>query len=59
MSEKVMMDLNFSPLLLISGLLLSGCAHYPVNAPLPAADPRAGYRFQNAAPKPIPMAWRL
>jgi NTE family protein len=31
--------------------LLSGCAHYPVNAPLPAVDHRAGYRFQNVAPQ--------
>ena len=38
--------------LLISVLLISGCAHYPVNAPLPAVDNRTGYRFQNVAPKP-------
>lgn len=35
---------------LVSALLISGCAHYPVNAPLAAVDPHAGYRFQNAAP---------
>ena len=40
-----------SILLLISVLLISGCAHYPVNAPLPAVDNRAGYRFQNVAPQ--------
>ena len=32
-------------------LLASGCAHYPVNAPLSRAGSRAGYRFQNAAPQ--------
>jgi len=32
-------------------LLLSGCAHPPVNAPLPTADSRAGYRFQNTTPR--------
>jgi NTE family protein len=29
-------------------LLVSGCAHYPVNAPLAGVNPRVGYRFQNA-----------
>jgi NTE family protein len=29
-------------------LLLSGCAHYPVNAPLTAVKPAAGYRFETA-----------
>ena len=28
-------------------LLLGGCAHYPVNAPLTRAAPEAGYRFNN------------
>ncbi len=28
-------------------LLLRGCAHYPVNAPLAAVDARSGYCFQN------------
>jgi NTE family protein len=32
-------------------LLLSGCAHYPVNAPLPAGYSYTGYRFQNVAPQ--------
>jgi hypothetical protein len=31
----------------LSALLASGCAHYPVNAPLAAVDARSGYRFQN------------
>ena len=30
-------------------LTTSGCAHFPVNAPLATVDPRAGYRFRNAA----------
>ena len=34
-------------LLLVLALLISGCAHYPVNAPLAAVDARRGYRFQN------------
>lgn len=38
-------------LLLTLTLLVSGCAHRPVNAPLPTADACAGYRFQNAAPQ--------
>ena len=46
------MKLKYSPpLLLTLALLASGCAHYPVNAPLPTAGSRAGYRFQNAAPQ--------
>ena len=33
----------------LAGLLLvSGCAHYPVNAPLTAVKPTAGYRFETA-----------
>ncbi len=40
------------PTVLLLLPLLSGCAHYPVNAPLPAAHPcAAGYRFQNVAPQ--------
>jgi NTE family protein len=35
-------------LLLAVALLISGCAHYPVNAPLAAVDARTGYRFQNS-----------
>ncbi len=38
-----------SPCLSLAVLLLSGCAHYPFNAPLAAVDPRAGYRFETAA----------
>jgi len=42
------MKLKYSPLLLTLGLLVSGCAHYPVNAPLTAVKPAGGYRFENA-----------
>ena len=45
------MALKRPSVLLILVPLLSGCAHYPVNAPLPAADHGAGYRFQNVAPQ--------
>jgi NTE family protein len=31
-------------------VLLAGCAHYPVNAPLQHYAPQAGYRFPNVAP---------
>lgn len=31
-------------------VLLAGCAHYPVNAPLPHYAPQAGYRFPNVPP---------
>jgi len=42
------MILRCSTLLLILAPLLSGCAHYPVNAPLTTAKPAAaGYRFEN------------
>src|SRR2546428_10786271 len=30
-------------------LFASGCAHYPVNAPLAVVDGRTGYRFENTA----------
>src|ERR1035441_1442122 len=43
------MALKSPTLLLILVPLLRGCPHYPVNAPLPAVDHRAGYRFQNVA----------
>jgi len=33
--------------LVLPALLASGCAHYPVNAPLAAVDSRNDYRFQN------------
>lgn len=36
-------------LLLVSALLISGCAHYPVNAPVRSANPKSGYRFQTVA----------
>jgi NTE family protein len=36
------------PIILAVLLLVSGCAHYPVNAPLTAVKPAVGYRFENA-----------
>jgi NTE family protein len=42
------MALNRS-ILLLSALLISGCAHYPVNAPVHSANPQSGYRFQTVA----------
>src|SRR6266516_2523511 len=41
---------GFHPSLVIQfllALLLAGCAHYPVNAPLTHATPETGYRFTN------------
>lgn len=40
----------FKPLAVLAAslLLASGCAHYPVNAPLVAVNPAAGYRFESA-----------
>ncbi len=32
----------------LSSILLAGCAHYPVNAPIRQADPAHGYYLQNA-----------
>jgi NTE family protein len=32
---------------ILPGLLLAGCAHYPVNAPLTHAAPETAYRFTN------------
>ena len=32
---------------ILLALLLAGCAHYPVNAPLTHATPETGYRFAN------------
>ena len=43
------MKLKCSTLLLTLGLLVSGCAHYPVNARLKAVNPGTGYRFENVA----------
>jgi NTE family protein len=38
-----------APTVLLLWLLLAGgCAHYPVNAPLAAVNPTAGYRFETA-----------
>ena len=45
------MALKPSTLLLISALLFSGCAHYPVNAPLRTVNPGFGYCFQNVPPQ--------
>jgi len=42
---------------LLLALLLGGCAHYPVNAPLTHAAPEAGYRFnerRHASATPAP-----
>lgn len=41
---KLKMPAFFPTLVLLAG----GCAHYPVNAPLTAVKPTAGYRFENA-----------
>ena len=38
-----------APILLLSALLISGCAHYPVNAPVRSANPQSGSRFQTVA----------
>ena len=43
------MFLKGTPVLLVFVLLGSGCAHYPINAPLAAVDARTGYRFENTA----------
>ena len=37
----------------LTALLITGCAHFPVNAPLPTLDPDSGYRFRNVAPQEI------
>ena len=34
-------------ILILPALLLAGCAHYPLNAPLTSASPETGYRFAN------------
>jgi hypothetical protein len=36
-------------LLVIPALLISGCAHYPANAPVLSANLESGYRFQEMA----------
>jgi len=36
-------------ILLVSALLISGCVHYPVNAPVRSANPQSEYRFQTVA----------
>ena len=41
------MVLRTVPFFLAGLLLVSGCAHYPVNAPLTAVKPAVGYRFEN------------
>ena len=40
------MTLKRSILLLIAALLISGCAHYPMNAPVRSATSDSGYRFE-------------
>jgi NTE family protein len=47
--DRGRMALNRSILLLGSVLLISGCAHYPVNAPLRSESSESGYRFQSMA----------
>jgi NTE family protein len=42
------MHLKHVPFSLAVLLLVSGCAHYPVNARLTAVNPAAGYRFETA-----------
>jgi NTE family protein len=41
------MKLKLPTFFLVLALLASGCAHYPVNAPLAAVGACTGYRFQN------------
>jgi len=36
-----------SAALIVSAMVASGCAHYPVNARLASVNPNAGYRFEN------------
>jgi len=43
------MTVKPSILLVFSALLISGCAHYPVNVPVRTIDPAIGYRFQTLA----------
>ena len=45
---------TFKPfaVLVFSALLVSGCAHYPVNAPLAAVNPSAGYAQASASNQP-------
>ncbi len=43
------MAMRSSIAFLAVALFTSGCAHYPVNAPLAAVDGRTGYRFENTA----------
>ena len=43
------MSTKAAPFFFAVFLLVSGCAHYPRNAPLVSTDAQAGYRFQNAA----------
>jgi NTE family protein len=45
---KRLPDSRLFALVVCFALLASGCAHYPVNAPLTAVKPDAGYRFENA-----------
>jgi NTE family protein len=40
-----------SLLLLVTALLISGCVHYPVNAPLRTTESGSGYRFESLGPQ--------
>src|SRR5208283_3067348 len=44
---RTSMALRAVPFFLAGVLLVSGCAHYPVNAPLVVVKPAVGYRFEN------------
>jgi len=43
------MAMRSSIAFLAVALFASGCAHYPINAPLAVMDGRTGYRFENTA----------
>src|SRR2546429_419322 len=51
------MAMRSSITFLAIALFASGCAHYPVNAPLAAVDGRTGYRVQNALRLRILAPW--
>ncbi len=48
-NAKVGKTLKIPNLLGMLALLVSGCAHYPVNARLTAVNPNTGYRFESVA----------
>ena len=49
---RILKMLSVFPLFLI--LLLTGCAHYPVNPPLTSQDPEVGYRYNVVRDIPDP-----